>query len=96
MKPNLKDFPVLKHTVGAPSVYPNRDLTEMVEHYNKTLKWKERFEKEENWMNTPVKFWEIGQYDYNNFNDPNCIKEVIQWVKELYSLQVQVGVEQNQ
>ena len=69
-------------TIGGTSAPPKIAMLQGVPSYVIGHE-KDRFVKEENWSKTPVKFREIDINDYNEINDPNCIKEIVEWIKTL-------------
>lgn len=67
--------------VGAQSAPPKLSLlqgvpTFMIGHQ------KGRHTIAENWMNTPVGFYEIDKKEYPRFNNADCIKQIISFIKE--------------
>jgi len=75
-------FQVARVTVGSQSAPPKLALlqnipTFMIGHQ------RERHIKNENWMGTKVGFFKIEFEDYEDFDNPKCLDEIVRFIKEI-------------
>jgi len=67
--------------IGSASSLPKVSLLQRVPTYVVGHE-KERVVKVENWLETPVGFWEIDTYGYNDFDDNMCITDICKFINE--------------